>query len=250
MGELAWLDDSLDFPKTSLALDDPDGLLAVGGDLSIPRLLAAYRRGIFPWYSEGQPILWWSPSPRTILIPDEFHLGRSNKKLLNKHAFSIKIDTAFAAVIEHCAGVARSEQDGTWIMDEIKEAYIALHHAGYAHSIEAWSGDRLVGGLYGVSLGKVFFGESMFSLESGASKVAFIHLVSALQHWDYQIIDCQIHTDYLASFGAREVSREVFEQNLDRAVQQPSINCWKENWPSQAINPGAQTRSNRTPNRD
>lgn len=231
MGELAWLDETLNFPETSLALDDPDGLLAVGGDLSVPRLLEAYRRGIFPWYSENQPILWWSPSPRTVLRPKDLHLGRSNKKLLRKNPFTIKVDTAFHQVITHCSSINRPDQDGTWIMDETIEAYTALYAAGYAHSIEAWRDGNLVGGLYGVSLGKVFFGESMFSLESGASKVAFMHMVKTLKEWGYQLIDCQIHTDYLASFGASEVSRKTFELALSESVHQEDINQWAKNWP-------------------
>ncbi len=231
MGELAWLDETLNFPETSLALDDPDGLLAVGGDLSVPRLLEAYRRGIFPWYSENQPILWWSPSPRTILRPENLHLGRSNKKLLRQNPFTIRVDTAFHQVITHCSSINRPDQDGTWIMDETIEAYTALYAAGYAHSIEAWRDGNLVGGLYGVSLGKVFFGESMFSLESGASKVAFMHLVKTLKEWEYQLIDCQIHTDYLASFGAVEISRDTFELALREAVHQEDVNQWAKNWP-------------------
>lgn len=231
MSELMWLDESLSFPDTSNALEDPDGLLAVGGDLSETRLLAAYQRGIFPWYSEGQPILWWSPSPRTVLAPQDLHLGRSNKRLLNKHKFTIKIDSAFREVVEACADIPRAGQDGTWIMPEMIDAYCDLNIKGHAHSVETWYEGELVGGLYGVSIGQAFFGESMFSRVSGASKVAFISLVKTLQHWHYQLIDCQIYTEYLASFGAVELPRATFEQRLKCAVQSQGIIDWHSNWP-------------------
>ncbi|MFL0809171.1 MAG: leucyl/phenylalanyl-tRNA--protein transferase [Agarilytica sp.] len=232
MSQLAWLNESLEFPDTSNALDDPDGLLAVGGDLSQARLLNAYRRGIFPWYSEGQPILWWSPSPRLVLIPTELHIGRSNRKLLNKQEFEIRINTAFDEVMHHCAAIPRDGQDGTWIMEEMIEAYVELNKAGYAHSVETWRDGKLVGGLYGLALGKAFFGESMFSLQSGASKVAFISLAKTLERWQYHLIDCQIHTDYLASFGAKEIPRKAFEAELDRAVNEEGIFDWAKKWPA------------------
>ncbi len=235
MSELVWLGEALEFPDTASALTDPDGLLAVGGDLSVARLLCAYRQGIFPWYSEGQPILWWSPSPRTILIPNELHLGRSNRKLFNKAPFTVRVNTAFRDVIEHCAATPRADQDGTWIMPEMIEAYCDLHKAGHAHSIEAWQSEQLVGGLYGVSAGKAFFGESMFSLTSGASKFAFMTLVKTLQKWDFQLIDCQIYTDYLASFGAHEVSRNEFERRLGDAVSCPDNRRWPQDWISAQI---------------
>ncbi len=238
MSELAWLGETLEFPDTASALTDPDGLLAVGGDLSVDRLLCAYRQGIFPWYSEGQPILWWSPSPRTILIPDELYLGRSNRKLFNKAPFTVKVNTAFQDVITRCAETPRADQDGTWIMPEMIEAYCDLNEAGHAHSIEAWQDDELVGGLYGVSVGKAFFGESMFSLKSGASKFAFMSLVKALQKWNFQLIDCQIYTDYLASFGAHEVPRNEFEHRLREAV---SCNDDTQ-WPQDCVN--VQTQDN------
>lgn len=227
MHQLGWLGVEYDFPDTSNALDEPNGLLAVGGDLSPERLLRGYSKGIFPWYSDEQPILWWSPSPRMILEPKKLHVGRSARKLLNKQLFSITTDTVFAQVIEHCASIERPEQDGTWITDEMRQAYLDLHKLGYAHSIEAWQGDRLVGGLYGLAMGKAFFGESMFSLVSGASKVAFIHLVHTLQKWDYKLVDCQIHTEYLASLGAQEVPREEFESLLKIAVSEPSEHTWQ-----------------------
>lgn len=232
MSQLIWLDDSLEFPDTRSALDDPEGLLAVGGDLSVPRLLAAYRLGIFPWYSEGQPILWWSPSPRTVLIPGDIHIGRSNRKLLKKSPLHITVDTAFDAVVAHCAQAPRKDQDGTWITSDIMHAYGELHHAGHAHSVEAWHADRLVGGLYGVSLGAMFFGESMFSVESGASKVAFMRLTQALHKWGYQMIDCQMHTEHLAAFGAHDVPRATFESRLAKAVSSKGKHNWRAAWPA------------------
>ncbi len=232
MSQLIWLDDSLEFPATQTALEDPDGLLAVGGDLSVPRLIAAYRQGIFPWYSDGQPILWWSPSPRTVLMPSELHIGRSNRKLLNTSPFTVTVDHAFEAVIQHCAHAPREGQDGTWITDEMMEAYIALHRAGHAHSVETWHNDHLVGGLYGVSLGAMFFGESMFSAVSGASKVAFMHFVHALQQWGYAMIDCQMHTEHLAAFGAHNLPRHAFESNLAAAINREGCSDWPAAWSS------------------
>ncbi len=221
MGELSLLDpDIYRFPPTSNALEDPNGLLAVGGDLSPERLISAYTVGVFPWYSDGQPILWWTPDPRMILKPNELHLGRSLRKLINKKKFKITVDLAFPEVINQCETILRNGEDGTWITDEINEAYIKLHELGIAHSVEAWIDNELVGGLYGISLGKVFFGESMFSQQSGASKVAFAILVKQLQLWDYNLIDCQIHTDYLASFGATEVPRNDFESILRKSIPQ------------------------------
>lgn len=231
MSHLVWLDEQLCFPDTSSALDDPNGLLAVGGDLSPARLVAAYSRGIFPWYSAGQPILWWSPSPRMVLQPQNLHVGRSNRKLLANHPFTIKIDTAFAQVIAHCAEVLRCEQDGTWITQEIQHAYVRMHQLGYAHSIESWLDGELVGGLYGIAIGKAFFGESMFSLVSGASKVAFLSIAQQLQEWNYELIDCQIYTDYLASFGAEEVPREQFEALLNSALKDKQTHDWRDAWP-------------------
>ncbi|PCK10166.1 MAG: leucyl/phenylalanyl-tRNA--protein transferase [Alteromonadaceae bacterium] len=227
MDALVWLDEQhLEFPDTSQALCDPDGLLAVGGDLSPERLLQAYSRGIFPWFSDDQPILWWSPDPRTVLVPAELHVGRSVRKLLNKKPFKITMDHAFHQVIRQCASISRNGENGTWITDDMLEAYLDLHHAGFAHSVEAWQGDQLVGGLYGIALGKAFFGESMFSSASGASKIAFVHLVKQLQRWQFELIDCQMKTEYLMSFGAKEVSREQFESKLKLAI--PEILAPKE----------------------
>lgn len=219
MNALAWLDEQLlEFPDTSQALSDPDGLLAVGGDLSPERLLQAYTRGIFPWFSDGQPILWWSPNPRTVVLPTELHIGRSVRKLLKRNFFKITMDSAFHQVIQQCATISRNGEDGTWITEEMLQAYLDLHNAGFAHSVEAWQDGQLVGGLYGIALGKVFFGESMFSRISGASKVAFVNLVKQLQLWQFELIDCQMKTEYLISFGAKEISREQFESKLTQAI--------------------------------
>ena len=218
---LPWLpdDDFTAFPDPESALREPDGLLAVGGCLHPKRLQAAYRRGVFPWYSEGQPILWWTPDPRAVLFPDELHLSRSLRKTLRtspeRGGFQVTLDAAFGAVIDACAE-PRPGQEGTWITQEMRRAYLRLHQEGGAHSVEAWRGDALVGGLYGVSLGRVFFGESMFTRERDASKVAFAHLVAQLRAWDYGLIDCQVHTEHLASLGARCIPRTEFNALLDR----------------------------------
>jgi leucyl/phenylalanyl-tRNA--protein transferase len=216
-----WLNphDPDDFPNVSLALREPDGLLAVGGDLSLERLFAAYQRGIFPWYSGDQPILWWSPDPRSVLFADKLHISRSLRKTLRKQPFTITFDTVFADVIAACSQ-PRADGLGTWITDEMQQAYIRLHQAGYAHSVESWSNGKLVGGLYGVAIGKVFFGESMFSRISEASKVAFVSLVRQLQRWQFALIDCQIETPYLNQFGAELIPRFQFVQLLRRYCQQ------------------------------
>ena len=208
------------FPPLEQALDDPAGLLAAGGDLSTERLLAAYRRGIFPWYSPGQPVLWWSPDPRAVLFPDEFRCTRSLAKTLRNGGFECAIDRDFPAVIAACAA-PRPQSVGTWITPEMMEAYVELHRRGYAHSIEAWRGGRLVGGLYGVRLGGVFFGESMFSRSADASKVALVHLVQQLEVWEYGLIDCQVYNDHLASLGAELIPREEFIRSLRHWIDQP-----------------------------
>lgn len=215
-----WLNpyDPGDFPNVSLALREPDGLLAVGGDLSLERLLAAYQRGIFPWYSGDQPILWWSPDPRSVLFPNKLHISRSLHKTLRKQLFTITFDTVFADVIRACSE-PRADGLGTWITDEMQQAYIRLHQAGYAHSVECWSNGKLVGGLYGIAIGKVFFGESMFSRISEASKVAFVFLMRQLQRWQFALIDCQIETPYLNQFGAELIPRTQFVQLLRRYCQ-------------------------------
>ena len=206
------LDESLLFPNPSLAT--PEGLLAIGGDLSVERLKLAYAQGIFPWYSEGEPIMWWSPDPRFVLFPDELHISKSMRPYLNQDRYTVTMDEAFEQVIDHCEKITRSGQDGTWITPEMKSAYIALHHAGLAHSIEVWDNDELVGGLYGVSLGKCFFGESMFSLKKNASKFALIKLVEQLKKWEFELIDCQQQTGHLASMGARTITRDDFLDHL------------------------------------
>lgn len=205
---------SLEFPDPDQALRDPNGLLALGGDLSPQRILAAYQLGIFPWYESGHPILWWSPDPRMVLFPDELHISRSLHKALKKSPFRITANRAFNDVIRGCAA-ERAYAHGTWITPAMQAAYIRLHEMGFAHSIESWNRNgKLAGGLYGVSLGKNFFGESMFSRESNASKIAFVHLVKLLQAWDYGQIDCQVSSEHLANFGARNISREEFRRLL------------------------------------
>ncbi len=202
------------FPPVETALREPNGLLAVGGDLTPQRLLAAYYRGIFPWFNEGDPILWWSPDPRMVLFPGELKISRSLRKLLIKRQYQIFTDRSFTQVMEACAA-PRSGQVGTWIHPQMIAAYSALHEMGLAHSVETWIDGELVGGLYGVALGKVFFGESMFSRQPDASKIALVHLVKQLQYWEYGMIDCQVRTSHLASLGAREISRTEFSQKLD-----------------------------------
>jgi leucyl/phenylalanyl-tRNA--protein transferase len=197
-------------------------LLAAGGDLSPQRLLHAYRRGIFPWYGAGEPILWWSPDPRTVLFPEEMHVGRTLRKTLRKAPFDVTADTAFERVLEGCSA-PRPDQDGTWITPDMKRAYAMLHALGVAHSVESWAGDRLVGGLYGVALGRVFFGESMFSRVGDASKVAFVHLVRQLSAWGFGLIDCQMRTPLLAAFGAREISRREFTRRVAELVNYADV---------------------------
>ena len=210
------LPEELLFPPP--AESEEDGLLAIGGDLSLPRLLLAYQQGIFPWYSEGTPILWWSPDPRLVLIPDNLNVSRSLEKEIRRERFTITIDQAFPEVIQGCAEAKRKGQRGTWIVEEMIDAYCDLHHAGFAHSVESWIDDHLVGGLYGISLGRVFFGESMFHRTQNASKVAFVHLVRLLQTWSFELIDCQVKTEHLTRFGAREIPRSEFLTLLKRGL--------------------------------
>ena len=214
------LDERLIFPPPALA--DRNGILAIGGDLRPERLLLAYSMGIFPWYSEEMPILWHSPDPRLVLTPATLHVGRSLRKAIRRRPYEIRLDTAFADVIAACARTPRPGQDGTWITDDMRAAYVELHRRGFAHSAEAWQGQRLVGGLYGVSLGGVFFGESMFADASDASKIAFVTLVRQLHAWGIDLIDCQVHTDHLSSLGAEEWPRSMFLASLERAVRQPT----------------------------
>ncbi len=209
------LDKELYFPPAHMA--EPDGLLAVGGDLSIERLLLAYRHGIFPWY-EGKYILWWCPDPRFVLFPEELKISKSMHQLLKKHPFEFTIDKAFREVISHCKTISRQGQSGTWITDEVKQAYSDLHEAGYAHSAEAWQDGELVGGLYGVRLGNVFFGESMFSRASNASKYAFIRYTQQLIREGVQLIDCQVYTNHLESLGARMINRKDFLSLLQQWI--------------------------------
>lgn len=210
----------LSFPPAHLAIKE--GLLAVGGDLSVERLLLAYRNGIFPWYSEGEPILWWSPDPRLVLYPNELRIAKSLRKTIRRNLFQITIDSAFESVVQACAETKRSYGDGTWITDEMKAAYGRLHCHGYAHSVEAWQEEELVGGLYGVAIGRVFFGESMFSRVSNASKVAFVTLVKLLQQRSFTLIDCQVRTEHLIRFGAREIPRKSFLDQVTQATREQS----------------------------
>ena len=214
---LTWLDpanEKQDFPALSTATDEPNGLLAAGGCLSPVRLLNAYRQGIFPWFSDDQPILWWSPNPRVVLRPQDIHISKSLKKLLRKEQFQCTFDSAFNEVIDSCSK-PRADDDGTWITDSMQGAYQALHQLGHAHSIEVWQDDSLVGGLYGLAIGQFFFGESMFSRQTNASKIAFVYLCEQLQRWGYQYIDCQVETAHLVSLGAYEIDRVYFENILE-----------------------------------
>lgn len=214
-----WLaKDQIDpFPPLSAALSEPNGLLAVGGDLSPQRLISAYRRGIFPWFNDEDPILWWSPDPRMVLFPNELNISRSLHKTLKRHQYEIRVDVSFREVMQACAE-PRKEQAGTWINNEMVQAYTTLHQLGMAHSVETWIKGELVGGLYGVALGKMFYGESMFSRVTDASKIALVHLVRQLENWGFEMIDCQMKTRHLASLGAREISRNEFAFRLDKLV--------------------------------
>jgi leucyl/phenylalanyl-tRNA--protein transferase len=217
---LNWLTADAPFPPLARALHEPNGLLAAGGDLSPERLLMAYRHGIFPWFSEGQPILWWSPDPRMVLFPPELKVSRSLSKTLRKRPFEVRTDTAFRAVMQGCAA-PRPGEPGTWISPEMIAAYTRLHELGLAHSVETWRGDELVGGLYGIALGRMFYGESMFSHATDASKIAFVHLVRQLERWGFGMIDCQMKTEHLASLGAREIPRNEFARRLEELVNYP-----------------------------
>lgn len=222
------LGDDLTFPPPQHA---EDGLLAVGGDLSVERLVSAYCAGIFPWYSDDDPILWWSPDPRMVLIPGEEHISRSLARTIRRGSFRLTLDTAFPEVIAECARVPRGDQDGTWITDEMQAAYIALHDTGYAHSVECWQEDTLVGGLYGVSLGGCFFGESMFSLRTDASKVAFVTLAQLVSTWGFTMIDCQVENPHLYRMGAREIARSEFLMLLAQGLQQETRQGrWRSEW--------------------
>ena len=208
------------FPHPDRAFTEPNGLLAAGGDLSLPRLLRAYREGIFPWYEAGQPILWWSPDPRTVLFSAEVKVSRSLAKVLRSGRFRVSFDEAFAGVIRGCAA-PRGGVHGTWITYGMQQAFVQMHQTGHAHSVEVWQGEELVGGLYGVSLGRMFYGESMFSRVSDASKVALVTLCRHLEHWGYPLIDSQTPSAHLARLGARPMPRREFRQWLDRLCEQP-----------------------------
>lgn len=219
------LSKALLFPSPEEA--DPDGLLAIGGDLSLERLILAYHLGIFPWYAENSPILWWCPDPRFILEPRSLKVSKSLNKVLNKGIFTITLDQAFESVIRGCARAIRPERSGTWLVDDMIKAYIRLHEAGFAHSVESWFQGKLVGGLYGVSLGTVFFGESMYYTMENASKVALVSLVRLLQIWEFDMVDCQVTTANLLRFGAQEISRCRFLERLSGALQ---YNTRRSHW--------------------
>ncbi len=224
---LTWLKrDNFSFPPLETALREPNGLLAAGGDLQPERLLAAYRHGCFPWYQEGQPLLWWSPDPRTVLFPDELHVSRSLRKRMRHGDYQVTFDKAFAEVIQGCAG-PRSYADGTWITTPMQDAYIRLHEMGVAHSVEVWQQGQLVGGLYGLAMGELFFGESMFSRATDASKVGFVSLVERLREWGFALIDCQMPTRHLESFGARSIPRAAFAEALATHLDRLSAADWR-----------------------
>jgi leucyl/phenylalanyl-tRNA--protein transferase len=215
-----------DFPPIETALSNPDGLLAVGGCLSSQRLINAYQQGIFPWYSSGEPILWWSPDPRLVLFPENLNVSRSLKKTMRKGHFTVTYDQAFAQVMQYCAS-PREKETGTWISEDIFQAYVRLHQQGIAHSCEVWMEGELVGGLYGIAIGQVFFGESMFHKKTDASKIAFCSLTHQLSEWGYKLIDCQVHTDHLCSLGAEEIDRQAFSDLLNQyCLVQPNDSAW------------------------
>lgn len=222
------LNESLLFPSPHLA--EPDGILAIGGDLAPQRLLLAYEMGIFPWYSEEEPILWWSPDPRFVLYPEDLKISKSMRPILNQRRFRISYDQAFQEVVSRCKQIDRPGQRGTWITGYMLEAYCELHRQGYAHSVEVWQDDKLVGGLYGVSMGNCFFGESMFADVSNASKAGFITLIQDLRQQGFRLIDCQVPTQHLASFGAQEIPRERFlielALHLKKATHQGNWGEW------------------------
>ena len=216
------------FPATDQALENPRGLLAAGGDLSVERLVNAYRHGIFPWYSEGEPILWWSPAPRCVLYPEHVHISRRLRRRYKQGEFTLTADRAFATVIEACAQ-ARSDSGGTWITTEMTTAYINLHRRGIAHSVEVWCDDELAGGIYGIALGRVFFGESMFGSVTDASKIALVSLCRQLQQWDFTLLDCQVANPHLVRMGAEEISRDEFQRHLPKP---DAADHWQQDFPA------------------
>jgi len=224
---IPWLENADAFPPLELALSEPNGLLCAGGDLSPQRLILAYRHGIFPWYSAGEPILWWSPNPRMVLVPSEFKLSRSLKRTLRRGDFEVRFDSNFRTVIRACAHTRRDGQAGTWITAEMQAAYGELFELGHAHSVETWVDNKLVGGLYGLAIGKMFYGESMFSHATDASKIAIAHLARFLDRQGFGLIDCQMNTPHLASLGAYEIPREQFMARLHELTATPSP---RERW--------------------
>ncbi|OGS90609.1 MAG: leucyl/phenylalanyl-tRNA--protein transferase [Gallionellales bacterium GWA2_60_18] len=223
---IPWLTDSAPFPPVEQALRSPNGLLAAGGVLSAPRLLEAYRQGIFPWFNAGEPVLWWSPDPRMVLFPAEFRVSRSLRKSLRSGRHEVSTDTAFERVMRACAA-PRDEQGGTWINEDMIVTYCELHRMGYAHSVETWLDGELVGGLYGVSIGRMFYGESMFSRRTDASKIALAHLCRQLERWRFGMIDCQMNTAHLASLGAREIPRSEFVTRVKELVNCTLATPWQ-----------------------
>ena len=219
---IPWLGLRDPFPPVEEALVEPNGLLAAGGDLSPERLLDAYGRGIFPWFSDEDPVLWWSPDPRMVLFVSEIHLSRTLRRAIRGGGFTVTLDRAFQAVMDGCAE-PRRDQDGTWISGDMLTAYTALARLGFAHSVEVWQDGELAGGLYGVAIGRMFFGESMFSRQTNASKVALAYLARQLEHWSFELIDCQMSTDHLASLGAREIPRAEFLQRIGRGTGLPPV---------------------------
>jgi leucyl/phenylalanyl-tRNA--protein transferase len=229
---IPWLPEETRFPSPEQALTEPNGLLAAGGDLSPQRLLAAYRRGIFPWYSGDDPILWWSPDPRMVLVPDEFKISRSLAKTLRNASYEVRLDTSFDKVAHACADKPRDGQSGTWITREMQAAYGELHRLGYAHSVETWIGGKLAGGLYGIAIGQAFYGESMFADARDASKIAIAHLCAHLKRRGFGIIDCQMETRHLASLGARPIPRRDFAARLEVLC---ALGDGPGRWPADAI---------------
>jgi len=222
------------FPETKTALRDPNGLLAWGGDFNLTRMLAAYSRGIFPWSAAEEPILWWSPHPRCVIEPTNVHLSRRTKRRYNSGIFRITADTAFEAVITGCAA-PRQENAGTWITTPLRKAFVALHCGGYAHSVEVWRGELLVGGIYGLAIGRMFFGESMFSREIDASKLALVALCKQLQAWDFPLLDCQVPNGHLRSMGSTSLPRKEFEIRLAEAIRLPfEVGSWTERFQVEA----------------
>lgn len=221
MSQLTWLEPDSPFPHPSSALSEPNGLLAASSELQTEQILLAYQSGIFPWYSDDQPVLWWSPNPRCIIYPKDVHISKSLKKHIRKEQPTLTFDHCFEKVIHHCARL--DSEEGTWITEEMEEAYIQLHDEGHAHSVEVWQDGQLTGGLYGIAMGNCFFGESMFSLSPNASKVAFASLCQQLDKWGYQIIDCQVDNPHLRSLGAITIKRETFLKQLSEALNSPHL---------------------------